>query len=243
MKRIRPTLTAVWEPLKPLSGRDWFLGAGTVALVIFWQINHRSGFFLHHFAALIHDPVIRDLGRFVWYHSLALLLLGVFPALMMKCVWKVPLRSLGFGLGNRKLGLAFLVIALPIALISVIPSSFDPVFQREYPLSKLAGYSVGSFVLWELIYALYYLGWEPYFRGTLLFGLRGSLGDLGAIFFQTAISCFVHIGKPPGEFLSSLLAGFVFGAAALRIGSFWWIFVLHWTLGAAMDLACVLQRG
>lgn len=243
IKRVRETFSAIWEPLRPLSGRDWFLGAGTVALVIFWQFNHRSGFFLRHFANVIHDPVIRDVGRFAWYHALALILLGIFPAVMMKTVWKVPLRDLGFGLGDRKLGWAFLIIGLPIALVSVIPSSFDPAFQMEYPLSKLAGYSVGSFVIWELIYAMYYLGWESYFRGTLLFGLRDTLGDLGTIFFQTAISCFIHIGKPPGEFLSALIAGFIFGAAALRIGSFWWIFALHWFLGAAMDLACILQRG
>lgn len=237
----RAFLADLVGPLREVDRIGWFLGVGSVLLVIFWQVNHRAGFFLRYLAPQIANPVLIEWGRYFWYHLWALILLGILPTMVVVRWGKMSLRDLGFGLGDRQAGRRFLLLGIAIATPLILLNSFDPAFQREYPLTKLAGSSVSAFIIWELVYALYYLGWEPYFRGTLLFGLKDRIGALGAIFFQTAISCFVHIGKPPGEFASSLVAGFFFGAVALRLRSFWWIFVLHWYLGALTDLACLLQ--
>ena len=75
--------------------------------------------------------------------------------------------------------------------------------------------------------------------GSLLFGLRERLGTGGALLFQTAISTLVHIGKPVGELVGAAPAGFLFGAAALRTRSVLWPLLLHWYLGALMDVESV----
>jgi membrane protease YdiL (CAAX protease family) len=222
--------------LRDFRGREWFLALGTLLLVVLWLYLGSPAFFVRTWGTALRDAPLLDWYRFLYYHVNALVLLGIVPLAVMRGGFGVRPAALGIRVGDARWGLRFVLVGMVVVTPVIYASSFDPAFQREYPLTKLAGQSVTTWVLWELTYLLYYLGWEAYFRGTLLFGLRERLGAAGALAFQTAISTLVHLGKPLGETLGAAPAGFLLGAAALRSGSVLWPLLLHWYLGALMDV-------
>jgi membrane protease YdiL (CAAX protease family) len=222
--------------LGELGAREWFLALGTLALVVVWLYLGSPAFFVHTWGEALRDRPLLDWYRFLYYHTNALVLLGVVPLAVMRYAFGVRPAALGIQLGDTRWGLRFFLLGILVVTPVVYASSFDPAFQREYPLTKLAGRSLETWGLWELTYLLYYLGWEAYFRGTLLFGLRDRFGTAGALAFETAVSTLVHLGKPFGETLGAAPAGFILGAAALRSRSVLWPLLLHWYLGALMDV-------
>jgi membrane protease YdiL (CAAX protease family) len=233
---MRKILRDLGAELTSLGGREWFLVLGTLCLVVIWLYFGSPAFFVRTWgAALAGDPWL-DWYRFLYYHANALVLLGAIPLAVMRWGFGVRPAALGIQVGDAAWGVRYLAVGIVVVTPLIYLSSLDPAFQREYPLTRLAGQSAGTWVLWELTYLLYYLGWEAYFRGTLLFGLRERLGTGGALAFETAVSTLVHIGKPFGEILGAAPAGFLFGAAALRSRSVLWPLLLHWYLGALMDV-------
>lgn len=212
-------------------GREWFLGPGMLAVVVLWLYLGSAPAFV---AVAGEEP--SPWWRWVYYHVNALLLLGVLPLVVMWRAFGVRPGALGIRVGDGAFGLRFLACAVLVMTPITWLSSLEPAFQREYPLTKLAGENLRTWVVWELVYLLYYVGWEVCFRGVLLFGLRDRFGAGGAIAYQTAISTLVHIGKPFGETLGAIPGGILFGAAALRSGSILWPLLAHWWLGATMDL-------
>ena len=134
-----------------------------------------------------------------------------------------------------------MAIVTPVLVPLFYLNSLNPEFQAEYPLTKLAGLSVGTFVLWELCRAVYYVAWEFFFRGYMLFGLERRLGAFTAIAIQTMASTVIHIGKPEGEMLAAIVAGVLFGVLALRTRSVLYPLVLHWFAGFFTDLFCLVN--
>ena len=118
--------------------------------------------------------------------------------------------------------------------------------RAAYPLAREA--LGGGPALWtnEITYLLYYIGWETFFRGFLLFGLRERFGDSGANAVQSAISALIHasltgVNKPFPETFIAIPAGYLLGWIALRTRSVWWGGALHAVVGVATDLAIVLR--
>ncbi len=230
---MRRVLADLRDELRVLGAREWFLTLGTLCLVVLWLYVGSPAFFTRTWGTA---APWADWTRFLYYHVNGLVLLGLVPLGVMRWGFGVSPAALGIQLGDWRWGVRALAAGMVLVTPVVWMSSFDPAFQQEYPLTKLAGRSAGTWVLWELTYLLYYVGWEVYFRGTLLFGLRGAFGTGGALAFQTAVSTLVHIGKPLGETLGAVPGGFLFGALALRSRSILWPLALHWYLGALMDV-------
>jgi membrane protease YdiL (CAAX protease family) len=160
------------------------------------------------------------------------------PLAVMRFGFGVRPAELGLALGDWRFGARAVLVLCALVTPLLVVNAYDPGFQREYPLTKLAGLSTTTWILWELTYLVYYIPWECFFRGTLLFGLRERFGTAGALGFQTAVSCLVHVGKPFGEILGAAPAGFLFGALALRTRSIVWPLLFHWYLGALTDVLC-----
>jgi membrane protease YdiL (CAAX protease family) len=237
VKHLRELYEGLSGPLKGSFGaREWFLGLGTLVVVCLWLSFGSAEFFAKTFGARFAGDPYLDWYQYLYYHVNAFLLLAVLPVAVLRFGFGMPLSELGIQLGDWRWGLRFLAVGVLVATPLVYVSSLDPEFQAEYPLTKLAGQSFGTWVLWELTYLVYYLGWETYFRGALLFGLRERVGEGGALLYQTAISTLVHIGKPVGELVGAAPAGLIFGAAALRSRSLLWPLLLHVYLGALMDV-------
>ena len=66
---------SAWQPLRGFTSRDWFIGLGTVFLMLVWQVLHRNGFYLRYLSGLAPETVSRHVGLWVFYHGLGLVLL------------------------------------------------------------------------------------------------------------------------------------------------------------------------
>jgi uncharacterized protein len=119
-----------------------------------------------------------------------------------------------------------------------------PDIQSEYPMARLLLKDTRLFIPYELAYILlYYLAWEFFFRGFLLFGLAKDFGATNAILIQTISSCLIHLGKPESETLGSIAVGIVFGIIAIRTQSFIYVWILHFSIGVLTDFFVLKQLG
>ncbi len=171
------------------------------------------------------------------------LLCFVIPAVFTRLYLNRPLRDFGLRLGEFRQGVIFAMVVIPlvVAPLAYIASRMPDV-RAEYPLAKILLSRSDLIVWYELCYVVfYYIAWEFYFRGVLLFGLREPLGDFMAILVQTVPSSLIHLGKPEGEALGSILAGLVFGLVALRTRSIWYVFMVHAALGVLTDLFIIFM--
>jgi uncharacterized protein len=241
MKVLREIVGDLRDELRVADARAWFLAVGTLCLAVVWLYFGSARFFREHFGARFASDPWADWYPYLYYHVAALVLIGLIPLAGLRFGFGVRLRDVGLTLGDWRFGLKAVGILVVLVTPILIVNSYDAAFQREYPLTKLAGLSLGTWVLWELTYLIYYVAWECYFRGTLLFGLAPRFGVAGALGFQTAVSCLVHIGKPFGEIFAAAPAGFLFGALALRTRSVLWPLLFHFYLGAVTDVLCYVH--
>ena len=185
-----------------------------------------------------HPSISARLAQFVFVFVCFFLL----PFLFARLLGDRP-RDLGFAFSSARIGAVFVSVGLLAAVPALYFTTMRPDFQAEYPLAKEALQDWATLAYYEASYLLYYVGWESFFRGFLLFGLRPSLGDFPAIAFETLGSTLLHIGKPLPELWASLVAGFLFGYVALRTRTFLWVLLLHYAVGVLTDLFCAYHQG
>ena len=183
----------------------------------------------------------QDFYSTIYEYLIAFLLMFVVPFLVVKLAFGQNLREFGFRLGDARYGFRVVVIALPVLLAIAYAGSLDSAIQAEYPLAKGAMRDFPSFLLVELFYLLYYLGWEFLFRGFILFGLEERYGAVLAILVQMIPSTIVHIGKPASESFAAIAAGLVFGYLAVRTRSILYPFLLHAVVGIGTDVFVTLR--
>jgi hypothetical protein len=200
-----------------------------IALTIFRYYGSAS-FYNTHFGAS------NSAAPQYFYFMASLLLLGIIPILIAAIGFRIKLTDLGLGLGNKRLTLILTLIAIPTMILLAFLSAKNPAFRAEYPLNRALVTDQSGLSLYMLIYAAYYIGWEIFFRGFMLFGLKDSLGEFNSILIQTIPSCLMHIGKPDAEIFSSIIAGLIFGWVVLKCRSIWPVFWGHWALGAFLDV-------
>jgi len=193
--------------------------------------------FAQYFPAFKENPLIGLFNTF-WQFGVFFALVFLIPLLFIKFRLKAPLKDFGLSLGDKKFGLAMVLVAIPfiVAPLIYIGSRF-PDLRAEYPLAKILLQRHDLVIWYELAYVLfYYTAWEFFFRGFLLFGLREKYGDMTAIMIQTISSCLIHLGKPESEILGSIVMGILFGVIVLRTRSIWYAFAIHAGIGVLTDL-------
>lgn len=193
--------------------------------------------FAQYFPALKDNPLI-GLFNTLWQFGIFFVLVFLIPLLLVKFRFKAPLKNFGFSLGDKKFGFRFVLIVIPFIVAPLIYiASRLPDIRTEYPLVKILIQRHDLVMGYELAYIfLYYMAWEFYFRGFLLFGLREKYGDMAAIMIQTISSCLIHLGKPESEIIGAIVVGILFGVIALRTRSFWYVFLIHAAIGVLTDL-------
>jgi uncharacterized protein len=167
--------------------------------------------------------------------------LGLTGLVVGRFVLKLPLRDMGLGLGDLRLGLegalvTYVIFAAPV----VLGGSGMADVGAEYPLSKAAAASWSALAVSSLLYGVYYVGWEIHFRGFMLFGLARKLGAWPAILVAMVPSVLVHAGKPPGETFGAIFAGLVWGWLAFESRSILGPLLAHWALGITNDVVMSL---
>lgn len=210
-------------------------------LLSIYRYYGSSLFFDKHLAHLFCDASLLPLYRTLYQFVACFLCLLAVPAALARFALKKKLGDLGLGIGDKKAGLIIVTVALPLAALLVLPASHQADFRAEYPLFRAAGQTLSLFVAYELLYAIYYVGWEFFFRGFMLFGLKDAIGAANAVLVQTIPSTLLHIGKPDGEIFAAIVAGVVFGVIALRTRSIVYVFLIHWLIGVTLDLLIVLS--
>ncbi|MFB0526930.1 MAG: lysostaphin resistance A-like protein [bacterium] len=179
-----------------------------------------------------------DIYRYVYQFLATLVLFFFFPLIIVKLIFKEKLKDYGLSLGDKKYGLRFIIMTIPFIVtpIIILAAHMGQV-RAEYPLSKLVQDNASVFLLYEFSYVLlYYVGWEFFFRGYMLFGLREKFGDTYAILLQVIPSALLHFNKPEPEFLGSIVLGIVLGYLALRTRSILYPLIIHSYIGVSTDL-------
>ncbi len=171
------------------------------------------------------------------------LLMFVIPVLYVKIAMKKRLSDFGFGLGDTGFGVKTLILIPLIVVPAIYFAAKMPDVRSEYPLAKSLIHDQSHILVYELAYVIfYYIAWEFFFRGFLLFGLKNKFGAFNAILIQTISSCLVHIGKPEGEIIGSIIVGIIFGIIALRTKSIWYVLLLHAAIGVLTDLFIIYNN-
>ena len=87
----------------------------------------------------------------------------------------------------------------------------------------------------EVVMGFYMFGWEFFFRGYLLNGVRKIAPIWAAVLIQAVLFTAMHWSKPPAEVISSFPGAMVMALLALRTRSFLPCFVLHYLISAGFD--------
>lgn len=200
-------------------------------------------FFHWLFTGLV-DPYWMDFWQYIWQFFMAFLLFLVVPMLLIKIYFKEEQKDYGWQWGDKKFNLIWTLIGL-----AILPAFFflkDPALAQEYPLTKLVIGDIPLFITFNLVYFVYYIGYEFIYRAYLQFGLKpeGELTKktlLLIISISTIITTLFHIGKPLTEIIAAVAVGPLFGWLTLRGRSFIWpVLIFHWLIGIAGNIAPLL---
>lgn len=174
---------------------------------------------------------------FAWFGVNALFLLLV-PLLVIRYGFRESVRDYGFQLGDyRQWGkylLIFLAVMIPVAAIASRIPEFNDYYPRYRPMLDNRWLILPSMAGW----LLYFMAWEFFFRGFMVFGLGKRLGPL-AIFIQMVPFTMAHFPKPELESFAAIIAGIALGIMAWRSRSFVGPWLLHWLAATSMDLFVV----
>jgi len=196
-------------------------------------------FFQWVFGGLFNGSPWIDFWQYIWQFCMALLLFLIVPMLLIKYYFKEKQRDYGFQWGDKKFNLIWTLIGL-----ALLPAFFflkDPDLLHEYPLTTLVRDDIQLFVIFNLVYIIYYIGYEFIFRAYLQFGLKREgmtkLGILLIIIIQTIITTLFHIGKPLTEIVAALAVAPLFGYLTLRGKSFLWpVLIFHYLIGVVQNI-------
>ena len=167
----------------------------------------------------------------------------LIPLLTLK-LFKHSLKELGFSWGDFRLGITLVLSISPIILVFMYIGSANAAVQNTYPWAgSWTGSSLGALTLWIVLYALYYLSFEFFYRGFILKGFAIEIGLAQAMWLQVMFSVMIHFGKPPAETIAAIFAGFGFGFLALKTRSLLYPILLHLIIGVSTDIFSLLRQG
>ncbi len=196
-----------------------------------------------------------DFPVYLWRFLLSFLLLGVIP-LLTALLCGERLRDLGLRLPGRPFAGWLWAPIVALAAVIALTGAYSKTTGSYYPysrtlLQRIAQHGWAPFGLHALLYlCLYYLPWELFFRGLLLFPflrLISAQGEppfpalLAVACFQTLPSTLLHFGHPVTETLGAVFFGVGTGYLALRTRSILPGLALHAGIGISQDLLIALR--
>jgi hypothetical protein len=231
---LKSEIAGISVELKKLDFKTVFILV-SVAVITFLSIAFGSpSFYYDHFGT---DKLN---SRIYWFLADGVIMFLV-PAILIKTVLREKLSDFGFKLGDVRFGMTTSLIFLAVMLVVVFIVSGTKEFLSAYPQGgKKAGESIPTFMLYELCILVYMLGWEFFWRGYMLFGLKPKFGYY-SVFIQMIPFFILHKGKPDLELFASIIAGLILGLQAIRCGSFIYAWILHWLVMVAIDSLSLLR--
>ncbi len=216
-----------------------------------WAINMIAGFKWFYslvFSAAL-DPWTFAFAWPIYKYAIAFLLFFLVPWY----VWRVKLGKdisrLGVQRGNTRRGAILSVVGAAIVVLVAFSTASDPAFPPVYPLERVfvdpsfGPFNPAGYIVMEALYVvLYYIPYEFFFRGFAQFPLvnEGKVRTTWVLLYTTAITTILHWDTPAAEFYSALVAGFVYGLAALKTRSIYYGLINHVAVGLVTNLVCLL---
>lgn len=234
IKYLSAELRSLVDEIKKLDFKVSYIFI-SIALITFLSIVIASpNFYYENFSR------DRFFSRIYWFLTDGSLMF-ILPLLSIKLVFREKLSEYGFTLGDKKFGFTTFGIFLFIMLIVVWIASGSKTFAAAYPQggSKVRE-SFSAFFIYELCILVYMLGWEFFWRGYALFGLKEKFGYY-SVFIQMIPFFILHKGKPEIELFASIFAGLILGVQALRSRSFIYSWILHWLVMVSIDGISILR--
>lgn len=207
----------------------------SVALITFLSLSFSSpNFYYEHFSR------DRFYSRIYWFLCDGGIMF-ILPLLSIKFIFKEKISDYGFTLGDKKFGLITSGIFFLVMIIVVWIVSGSQTFAITYPQGGVkVRENLMIFILYEICILIYMLGWEFFWRGYMLFGLKSRFGYY-AVFIQMIPFFILHKGKPEIELFASIFAGLILGVQAIRSRSFIYSWILHWLVMLSIDGISVLR--
>lgn len=185
----------------------------------------------------------RDLASAVTTIAWSLVLLLAVPALLLTLLG-VDLRHVGLRPGDLRFGLGAAIGGVIIAVPLMYAGSFNAGLQATYPWAGAwVGRSIGTVLAWVVLYGLYYVAFEFFYRGFLQRIVADAWGAPQGIWVQTMAATLVHLGKPMTEVIAALPASLLFGIIALRSRSIVSSTIIHLSIGLSLDLFVLAHQG
>lgn len=179
------------------------------------------------------------------------LILGL-PLMIILLFWGREPAEFGFVPGDRRQGvtiaLCCFLLFIPV-ILTIAPMADAQAYYIGWMGQSRAvigatwlgnHYSTGRLDWARLAYhegmmGFYMLGWEFFFRGYLLNGMRKIAPVWAAVLVQAILFTAMHWSKPPAEVISSFPGAILMAILAIRTRSFLPCFLLHWMISAGFD--------
>lgn len=216
-----------------------FLTVAVVGILSF-QFGSKRFFFDTWYATLGRERLY-DLYQYLyWFGSeFVIYFLLLIPVIVF--LHRRPLRDFGLSLGDWRFGLRVSLLFWAIMLPILWVVSATPAFQQVYPHSQIVRGDWSLFLIYEVAFILYFIGWEFIWRGYMLFGLLPHVGASIAVLMQMIPFVILHYGKPMPETFGAIAAGIALGALSVRTRSFWYAVLIHWSVMLTIDLLATLR--
>lgn len=240
-RSIRSALRAFVEEARS-APRDVILVFLVTAVVgiLSARFGSKRFFFEQWYDVLGRDPLY-DIYQYVYWFTSEFVLYFVLLLLAVRFLHHARLKDFGLSLGDwhfgLKVSLLFYAIMLPVLWIV----SASPAFMDVYPHARIVRGDWSLFLIYELFFILYFIGWEFIWRGYLLFGLLRHTGAVLAVLVQMLPFVIMHFGKPLPETFGAIAAGIALGALSVRTRSFWYAVLIHWGVMLTIDLISTLR--
>ena len=169
------------------------------------------------------------------------MVLGVLPAVFGCLLWNERPSDWGFSLGQnqlKKIGLTFLFFLVTLPAIGYAASI--PAISADHPESLLAALYVEALLLYEAGVFFFLLGWEMFFRGFLLFGLRKQIGN-AAIYVLVIPAVALAAQTSALQAVAAIPMAIFLGHLAVKTESMWYGFFFHFCLLLALDLIVIYR--
>lgn len=220
-----------------LLSKDFYLRA---SLALFLISLDRALPYAHKLIAQTAHPM----SQYWWIkiaHNISGVILRVIPLMVF---YTIADRSAGhlYGLKPHRFHVKPYFIMLLIMLPVLVFASTMPGFQAQYPMYEKTAASAHwnipewtTVIIYELAYALNFVGVEFFYRGFLVLGMMHLLGR-SSVLVMSVLYCFLHFGKPMPEAISSVFGGYILGVISMETKSIWGGVIVHIGIAWMMEV-------
>jgi len=250
---IEPLVQDLWD--KENRGLAWtFLGLAALFLLYLYLGKYA---FLTKSGYGMLTGQTRSFYRYVGWFLSCFFFLFVVPVAFIGLHPRLKMKDFGLGLGDLKYAgkIALVFSGVMIIMVVILVLSKNKTFLNYYPMfvkrlspARQPGHFLFKnfamyFIIFEISYFIYFIGWEFFFRSLLIFPLEKRLGNMAVIAGILPFAIMHAGGKPIAEAFGSIIAAYLLGILVLKVRSFWICPVIHFMVAFSMDISSALSRG